>query len=208
MINVYLLCVLQLGQTSFSFNLSQLQQPQIQQPYTQQNLFLPATPTNPDPYQASQLPSFPQRNPPQAPYGQTPSQPSTIMVSSATSSQMTSAIKPPTQAGFGKLIILFVSHTHCIYCREIGSLLLCMDLWSDHNSRSGQDGLSYFKNLELIYFLKNPWIWHLFWKHFKRKIWIFHFDQKKILIMLYLGWMVFLVRFDILDSSLNCTYTI
>ncbi|KAL4218896.1 cell differentiation [Mactra antiquata] len=88
-----------LNQTSFSFNLSQLQQPQLgQQGFTQQNMFLPTTPTQPDPYQPSQVPSF-QRNPPQ-PYGQTPSQQNHIMVSAATSSQMSSAIKPPAQAGF------------------------------------------------------------------------------------------------------------
>lgn len=89
-----------LNHSGFSFNLSQLQQPQIgQQTFTQQNLFMPTTPTQPDPYQQSQVASF-QRNPPQ-PYGQTPSQQNTIMVSAATSSQMSSAIKPPSQTGFG-----------------------------------------------------------------------------------------------------------
>lgn len=96
-----LLFIFQLSHSGFSFNLSQLQQPQIgQQPFTQQNLFMPTTPTQPDPYQQSQVASF-QRNPPQ-PYGQTPSQQNTIMVSAATSSHMSSAIKPPSQTGFGK----------------------------------------------------------------------------------------------------------
>ena len=91
-----LLLFFQLNQTSFSFNLSQLQQPQS---FSQQNLFLPTTPTQPDPYQPNQVASF-ARNP-QQPYGQTPSQ-QNMMVSSATTSQMSSAIKAPTQTGFGK----------------------------------------------------------------------------------------------------------
>lgn len=108
----YFALFLQLGQTSFSFNLSQLQQTQLGgQSFTQQNLFLPTTPTQPDPYQASQVPSFP-RNPPQ-PYGQTPSQQNTLMVSSATSSQMSSAIKAPTQAGFGESDCLVFGEELC-----------------------------------------------------------------------------------------------
>ena len=99
--------MLQLSQTTFSFNLSQLQQPPTlgQQPYTQQNLFLPATPTQPDPYQPPQVNTY-QRN---QPYGQTPAQQNTIMVSAATSSQMTTAVKPTPQTAFGKLNQFFLN---------------------------------------------------------------------------------------------------
>lgn len=101
--------VFKFSQPSYGYSLSQQQQQQIAQPaFTQANLFLPTTPTQHDTYGLHQLSSFPrnQQHPqhqqqPQHPFGQTPTQPNTIMVSSATSSLMSTSIKPPTQNTYG-----------------------------------------------------------------------------------------------------------
>lgn len=72
-----------------------------QSAFSQNSLFLPTTPT-PDTYQQlsyqrNQLPTQPHV----PPFGQP--QPNTIMVSSATSSLMSTSIKPPNQSTYGKL---------------------------------------------------------------------------------------------------------
>ncbi|KAL5011924.1 hypothetical protein ScPMuIL_010475 [Solemya velum] len=93
----------QFTQPSYGYSLSQPQpqpQPQLTQPtFSQPSLFLPTTPTQ-DLYQPSQLSAFPRNQPG---YGQTAQQ-NTIMVSSATSSLMSTTIKPPTQTGYGTTI--------------------------------------------------------------------------------------------------------
>ncbi|XP_061164829.1 protein PRRC2C-like isoform X2 [Saccostrea echinata] len=85
-----------LSQSSYGYGLSQ--QPP---PMAQQSLFM--TPSQ-ESFSMPQMSAFPNRNQPQpqqqqqhAQFGQTPPQQSTIMVSSATSSLMSTSIKPPNQ---------------------------------------------------------------------------------------------------------------
>lgn len=88
-----------LGQSAYGLSQTALGQ----SPFSQNSLFLPTTPTQPDNFQ--QLPLSFQRNqmpaqPHVQPFGQP--QPNTIMVSSATSSLMSTTIKPPNQSSYGE----------------------------------------------------------------------------------------------------------
>lgn len=86
--------VFQFSQQSYGYSLSQ-PQPQIGQAnLTQPNMFLPTTLSQHELYQTSQLTGYQPRN---QPYGQTAGQQNTVMVSSATTSLMSTAVKPPTQ---------------------------------------------------------------------------------------------------------------
>lgn len=85
---------LQFSQQSYGYSLSQPQTQIGQASLTQPNVFLPTTLSQHDLYQTSQLTGYQPRN---QPYGQTAGQQNTVMVSSATTSLMSTAVKPPTQ---------------------------------------------------------------------------------------------------------------
>ncbi|XP_052823701.1 protein PRRC2C isoform X3 [Octopus bimaculoides] len=82
------------SQQSYGYSLSQPQTQIGQASLTQPNVFLPTTLSQHDLYQTSQLTGYQPRN---QPYGQTAGQQNTVMVSSATTSLMSTAVKPPTQ---------------------------------------------------------------------------------------------------------------
>lgn len=97
------------SQPSYGYGLSQTALGQSAFSQNQSSLFLPTTPTQPESFQQLPQLSFQRNQHPAQPQHVQPfaqPQPNTIMVSSATSSLMSTSIKPPNQSSYGTYIFI------------------------------------------------------------------------------------------------------
>lgn len=125
------------SQPSYGYGLSQTALGQSAFSQNQSSLFLPTTPTQPESFQQLPQLSFQRNQHPAQPQHVQPfaqPQPNTIMVSSATSSLMSTSIKPPNQSSYGKhFFFLEKKKIHYVainshYFPFLSNLCLCCQL--------------------------------------------------------------------------------